>query len=61
LDINRGATGEVKLWDVATGTEILTLPGHVSVAFSPDGRFLAAVGGDVLGAGLIKVWDGGNR
>jgi WD40 repeat protein len=60
-DINRGATGEVKLWDVATGTEILTLPGHVCVAFSPDGRFLAGVGGDVLRAGLIKVWDGGGR
>jgi WD40 repeat protein/serine/threonine protein kinase len=60
-DINRGSVGEVKLWDVATGTEILTLPGHVSVAFSPDGRFLAGVGGDVLGASVIKVWDGGGR
>jgi WD40 repeat protein len=60
-DINRGATGEVKLWDVATGTEILTLPGHVSGAFRPEGRFLASVGGDVLGAGIIKVWDGGNQ
>jgi WD40 repeat protein len=60
-DINRGATGEVKLWDVATGTEILTLPGHVCVAFSPDGRFLTGVGGDVLQAGLIKVWDGDRR
>jgi eukaryotic-like serine/threonine-protein kinase len=58
-DINRGAVGEVKLWDVATGTEILTLRGHVAVDFSPDGRFLAAVGGDVLGASVIKVWDGG--
>jgi eukaryotic-like serine/threonine-protein kinase len=60
-DINRGAVGEVKLWDVTTGTELLALPGHVCVAFSPDGRFLAAVGGDVLQAGLIKVWDGGGR
>jgi WD40 repeat protein/serine/threonine protein kinase len=60
-DINRGAIGEVKLWDVRTGTEILTLPGHVAVAFSPDGRFLAGVGGDVLGACVVKVWDGGRR
>jgi WD40 repeat protein len=60
-DPNRGAVGEVKLWDVATGTDILTLPGRMSVAFSPDGRFLAAVAGEALAAGVIKVWDGGNR
>jgi WD40 repeat protein/serine/threonine protein kinase len=60
-DMNRGAFGEVKLWDVTTGTEILTLPGHRQVAFSPNGRFLAALGGDASGASLIKVWDGGNR
>src|SRR5262249_43081295 len=58
-DVNRGATGEVKLWDGGAGAEILAWPGHVSVAFSPDGRFLAGVGGDVLEAGVIKVWDGG--
>ena len=32
----------VKLWDAATGQELLTLKGHIgwvtSVAFSPDGR-----------------------
>jgi hypothetical protein len=33
----------------------------VSVAISPNGRFLAGVGGDALEAGLIKVWDGGTR
>jgi WD40 repeat protein len=60
-DMNRGAFGEVKLWDVATGTDILTLPGHASVAFSPDGRFLAALGSDAEGAPVIKVWDGSPR
>ena len=36
--------GEVKLWDVATGRNLLTLPGYdfgVALAFSPDGRQLA--------------------
>jgi WD40 repeat protein len=57
-DMNRGAVGEVKLWDVATGTDILTLPGYQIVAFSPDGQHLAALGGDAYGTALIKVWDG---
>ena len=34
-----------KLWDVATGQEILTLYGHtadiIRAQFSPDGRYLA--------------------
>ncbi len=38
--------GEIKLWEVATGREVLTLRGHTdwvrSVAFSPDGRLLAS-------------------
>ncbi|WP_041565705.1 WD40 repeat domain-containing protein [Nostoc punctiforme] len=45
----------IKLWEVATGREICTLslfdPAH-SVAFSPDGSWLAA--GDV--SGNIKIW-----
>jgi WD40 repeat protein len=40
--------GTAKLWDLATGREVLTLFGHEgpvnTVAFSPDGRFLAASG-----------------
>jgi len=42
--------GTAKLWDLATGREVLTLFGHDgpvnTVAFSPDGRFLATVSGD---------------
>jgi WD40 repeat protein len=49
--------GEVKLWDVATGKEKLTLKGRMavvwSVAFSPDGKTLAS--GDVYGN--VLLWD----
>jgi tetratricopeptide (TPR) repeat protein len=38
----------VKLWDTASGQEVLTLKGHRSIiygiAFSPDGRWLASAG-----------------
>ena len=50
-------TGEVKLWDVGTGKERVALDGHrlgrpVSrVAFTADGKGLAAV------AGSVKLWD----
>jgi len=47
----------IKLWDVKTGTEILTLTWHdkpiSSVAFSPDGTILASGSWD----GAIKLWD----
>ena len=47
----------VKVWDAATGQEILTLKGHTglcqSVAFSPDGKRLASAscGSDGEGVG----------
>jgi WD40 repeat protein len=47
----------VKVWDVQTGQEALTLAGNhgaiSNVTFSPDGKRLAASGGD----GTVMVWD----
>jgi WD40 repeat protein len=46
----------VKVWDVASGQELRTLKGLTrinSVAFSPDGMWLAAGGGD----GTVKLCD----
>ncbi len=45
----------VKIWEVSTGRLRLILQGSVSnhsIAFSPDGRFLAAGGAD-----FIKIWE----
>jgi WD40 repeat protein len=47
----------VRLWEVATGKEILKFEGHqdpvCSVAFSPDGRHLASGHNN----GTIFIWD----
>lgn len=47
----------IKLWDVASGQEILTLCGHksnvISVAFNHDGKRLASASYD----NMIRLWD----
>src|SRR5262249_40460727 len=47
----------VKLWETATGKELLTLKGHTSgvssVAFSPDGQRLASTSWDQT----VKLWE----
>jgi eukaryotic-like serine/threonine-protein kinase len=56
-----GLLGYVKLWDVAKGAELATLEGNpneiLTLAFSPDGRTLAA--GE--SKDLIRLWDVNGR
>ena len=52
-----GVDKTIKIWDVATGQELKTLPAETSfqdsIVFSPDGKFLASGGKDKI----IKFWD----
>ena len=53
--------GFIRLWDLRTGDEILSIPtGAVveSLAFNPDGRIL--VSGGSYEDSLIRLWDAGN-
>jgi WD40 repeat protein/tetratricopeptide (TPR) repeat protein len=53
----------VKVWDVRTGQELLSLKGHpgdvTSLAFSPDGKRLAGAVGERGKPPEVKVWDAG--
>ncbi|MEX2261124.1 MAG: c-type cytochrome domain-containing protein [Bryobacteraceae bacterium] len=56
-----GGFREVTLHDPATNQPVATLSGHAeavrALAFSPDGRLLAAAGGLPARKGEVKIWD----
>lgn len=56
-----GGYREVRLIDPASGNVSATLPGEAdfvrSIAFSPDGKLIAAAGGPCQRSGEIKIWD----
>jgi WD40 repeat protein/serine/threonine protein kinase len=55
-----GGDGTIKVWNSRTGAEVQAFPAHAksvfSVAFHPEGRYLASTGADENG-GKVKVWD----
>ncbi|MBL7187157.1 MAG: protein kinase [Phycisphaerae bacterium] len=55
-----GVERTIKIWDVASGDEVMTLRGHENwiwwIAFSPDGRRIVSSSNDKT----IKVWDANN-
>lgn len=56
-----GGYGQVRLIDPVSEKVLATLSGHAnfvrSLAFSPDGKLLAAAGGPPQIGGEIKIWD----
>jgi WD40 repeat protein/serine/threonine protein kinase len=57
INADQMGKGDIKLWDVASGKEVLTLAGSGTVAFHPNGGLLVAGSGAFLG-GSVRVWDG---
>ena len=57
LHLNGLTAGKVELWDLKTRDKLTTLDGHrnglFQLAFSPDGKTMASIGGE----GTILVWD----
>jgi WD40 repeat protein len=60
-----GTFQEVRLVEPESGKVVATLPGEAedvrSVAFSPDGKLLAAAGGLPARSGEVKIWDVASR
>jgi WD40 repeat protein len=54
--VTGGSRGFVKIWELSTGTEIMTFKVHEgkieSIEISPDGKFIATGSGD-----NIRIWD----
>ena len=55
--VTRKDPGEIMVWDVESGSNVLSLTGHsdkvLSVSVSPDGQRIASSSFD----GTIKIWD----
>src|SRR5262249_43252399 len=53
------ASGGVIVWDTRRGEEVLSLPGQLAVAFSPDGKHIAAPErGKMATSWEVRVWTG---
>jgi WD40 repeat protein len=60
-DFRPRGVGGVKVWDVEKQQAVVNLPdGMIDVAFSPDGRYLGAVGG-TLEVPRLLLWDAGRQ
>jgi WD40 repeat protein/serine/threonine protein kinase len=57
MDSVQGGKGEVILWDPATRRAVLSLPGNVAVAFSPDGARLFAASADRYLTSDVRIFD----